>query len=343
MGVGAKLSTSCCCLLVTCFCRYVKIQNTLEGIFSCHSSSVSVFRTHHPHVMHALVPAQPPETPHAAASTVLLRDTPAGMQTLLLRRHTQMANMGGVYVFPGGKLDATDSDSSIALDQDVQTLHQTLGESALPATTAAALYVAALRETLEECGLLLAEPLHAGGMVDANHARDLLRQGQSLPKVLTTLQLRLTTRQMTPWSRWITPLVPSRATRRFDTRFFVAVAPAGQQAMHDSQETTASLWIAPRKALEHYRDGLMDLAPPQIMGLAHLARHANVHSVMQQARSQHPPTILPETFEHEGTRIICYPGDPLHSLSNAVLPGPTRLYQRGQQFVAHEGFEALFA
>lgn len=284
-----------------------------------------------------------PEIPRDAASVVLLRDTPAGIETLLLRRHAQMANMGGLYVFPGGKLDAADRDGAALLDQPAQTLHEGLGERALDPATAAGLHVAALREALEECGLLLAEPAQAQAPVDAPRARAMLREGQPLAQVLAALQLRLSTRRMCAWSRWITPVTPAMATRRFDTRFFVAQAPDGQEAGHDDEETTASVWIAPRTALEQYRDGQIDLAPPQIMGLAHLARHASVRSVMEQARLRRPPTVLPEAFEHEGARVICYPGDPLHSVRDRALPGPTRLYQREQRFFPGDGFESLFA
>jgi len=80
--------------------------------------------------MHALLPQSPPETPRAAASLILLRDSPEGLQTLLVCRHTQMVNMSGVCVFPGGKLDNADSEDGIALDQPLHTLHQQLGEAA---------------------------------------------------------------------------------------------------------------------------------------------------------------------------------------------------------------------
>jgi len=291
-------------------------------------------------------PATPthPETPRDAATVVLLRDTPAGLETLLLRRHAQMANMAGVYVFPGGKLDAADSEpASLALlDQDAAALHSGLGESDIPAAIAAGLHVAALREALEECGLLLAEPAQPQAVLDAPRARAMLREGQPLAQVLTALGLRLATRQLAPWSRWITPLAPAMGTRRFDTRFFVAPAPAGQTALHDNEETTESVWLAPRAALEQYHAGRIDLAPPQIMSLAQLARHATVQDVIAAARRQPPPTILPEAFDQDGVRTICYPGDPLHSVRERALPGPTRLRRQARHFLPEEGFEALF-
>lgn len=291
-------------------------------------------------------PAAPglPETPRAAATVVLLRDSTAGPEVLLLRRNAQASNMAGVYVFPGGKLDADDAtlDADTHLDQPHATLHANLNEPDTHSATAAGLYVAALREALEECGLLLAEPLGGTSAVNATRARAMLREGQPFAQVLGALQLRLQTRQLAPWSRWVTPLAATMGTRRFDTRFFVAQAPADQTALHDNEETTDSVWLAPRAALEQYRDGRIDLAPPQIMSLAHLARHASVASVLDAARRQPPPLILPEPFDHDGVRVLCYPGDAMHPVRERALPGPTRLHYHARRFTPEDGFEALF-
>ena len=286
----------------------------------------------------------PPETPRDAATVVLLRDAPTGLEVLLQRRHAQMANMAGMYVFPGGKLDDADREpaSAALLDQPTAHLHTALGESGTDAATAAGLHIAALREALEECGLLLAEPLGGTSAVNATRARAMLREGQPFAQVLGALQLRLQTRQLAPWSRWVTPLAPTMGTRRFDTRFFVAQAPADQTALHDNEETTDSVWLAPRAALEQYRDGRIDLAPPQIMSLAHLARHASVASVLDAARRQPPPLILPEPFDHDGVRVLCYPGDAMHPVRERALPGPTRLHYHARRFTPEDGFEALF-
>jgi 8-oxo-dGTP pyrophosphatase MutT (NUDIX family) len=291
-------------------------------------------------------PAAPglPETARAAATVVLLRDSTAGPEVLLLRRNAQASNMAGVYVFPGGKLDADDAtlDADTHLDQPHATLHANLNEPDTHSATAAGLYVAALREALEECGLLLAEPLGGTSAVNATRARAMLREGQPFAQVLGALQLRLQTRQLAPWSRWVTPLAPTMGTRRFDTRFFVAQAPADQTALHDNEETTDSVWLAPRAALEQYRDGRIDLAPPQIMSLAHLARHPSVASVLDAARRQRPPLILPEPFDHDGVRVLCYPGDAMHPVRERALPGPTRLHYHARRFTPEDGFEALF-
>jgi 8-oxo-dGTP pyrophosphatase MutT (NUDIX family) len=290
-----------------------------------------------------------PETPRDAATVVLLRDSAEGLQVLLQRRSAQMANMAGVYVFPGGKLEKADSDAdSLArLDQSAAQLHHQLGEPALSTEQASGLYVAALREAIEECGLLLA--VHAAPQANlANLAerapgiRAQLRAGQPFAQVLAEQGLQLGTQQLAPWSRWITPASPAMSTRRFDTRFFLAAAPAGQTAEHDNEEATTSVWLTPRTALEQYRDRHITLAPPQIMSLVQLVRYADVAQALQAARSRRPATIQPEPFMQDGLRTICYPGDPLHPVRERAMTGPTRLSEQNGRYWPEAGFAALF-
>ena len=283
--------------------------------------------------------------PRPAASVVLLRDDPAqGLQVLLLRRHARSNVLAGAYVFPGGKLDEADADPSVMarLDQSSQALHQALAEPELEAAQACGLFVAALREMVEEAGVLLA--LHGSAVaVDLARVRGLLREGVPFAQMLTQLDLRLDTRAVVPWSRWITPRTPSVMSKRFDTRFFVAQVPADQEAQHDDHETTESVWLTPRTALQRYWAGEIDFAPPQIMSLSYLARHERVASVMEEARGRGPVLIEPEPFAHEDGRLLTYPGDERHSVREQRLPGLTRLVYRNQRFEPMDGrFEAFF-
>ena len=280
-----------------------------------------------------------------AATVVMLRDAPAGLEVFLMKRHTLSDVLGGAYVFPGGKVDALDAELDMAahLDQPLPVLHAGLNEADISERTAGGLYVAALREAFEESGILMAQGLVCEG-VDCSRAAALLREGHGFNAVLAQMGLRLQTRSLVPWTRWITPTSPSVMNKRFDTRFFVSAVPAGQVAIHDNHETTDSIWLAPRTALQQYWAGQIALAPPQIMSLAHLARHASVDSVMAQARSRLPPLIQPEPFDLEGNRVICYPGDVRHSVRDLAMPGPTRLhYQAGnKRFEPIGGFDSLF-
>jgi 8-oxo-dGTP pyrophosphatase MutT (NUDIX family) len=268
-----------------------------------------------------------------AATVVLLRDGHQGLEVFLIKRHEKSEVMANTYVFPGGKLDAADLQVDWLLDQSPAALHQSLGEADLPLAHAQGLFVAAIRETFEECGVLFTDPTHLAQA--AQHKDD----APPFKQLVDGLSIILQTRQLQPWARWITPLNPLLSSKRFDARFFVAAVPTGQTALHDNFEASHSAWLAPRQALDLYWQRSIILAPPQIMSLVQLARHPTVHSVLQEARLRPPPLILPEAHEERGERFICYPGDPQHSNSELALPGPTRLYLRQQRFEPAGGFQ----
>jgi 8-oxo-dGTP pyrophosphatase MutT (NUDIX family) len=277
-----------------------------------------------------------------AATVIILRDSPDGLEVFLVKRHGLSDVLGGAYVFPGGKLDDSDAqlDEALHLDQPVADLHTALAEPGLPPQLAKGLYVAALREAFEECGVLFAQDA-APSQCDAL-ARQ-LKDGRMFNLALAEANLRLHTRAVAPWSRWITPKMPSISSKRFDTRFFVAALPEGQIASHDNVETTQSVWLKPRTALEQYWSREIEMAPPQIMTLAHLSRFADVASALAAARSGAPLLIQPEPFDEGGERVLTYPGDTWHSVRTRAMPGPTRLRYRNKRFEPELGFEALFA
>jgi 8-oxo-dGTP pyrophosphatase MutT (NUDIX family) len=284
--------------------------------------------------------------PRASATVVLLRlDPQKGLQVFLLRRHTASAVLGGAYVFPGGKLDEADcaSDVHTYLDTSPQALHSTLGEPDLSFHTAAGLYVAAVREALEECGVLFARlGPHDALAHDAQQRQQwqqALHGGQGFADVLHRAGLCVDTQHLAPWSRWITPMQPSVTNKRFDTRFFVAVLPEGQHPIHDNIEAIDSVWLSPREALDRYWAGDLPLAPPQIMTLVSLLPHTDTASVLQVAKRRAPPLILPEAFDEEGVRVLCYPGDPRHSVAQRAMRGPTRLRFVAGRFEPSTGFE----
>lgn len=273
----------------------------------------------------------------ASATVVLLREGAGGPEVFLLRRHGLSDVLGGAYVFPGGKVDPEDAGLDNRLDQPRHALHAALGEPGLAPLDAAALYTAAVRELFEETGVLLA---HVTPETAAS-AWTQLREGQRFHELAMRLALALSVQGLLPWSRWITPMVGGVVRKRFDTRFFVALLPAGQEARHDEHEATEGLWLTPRAALQQYWDGAIELAPPQIMTLAHLARHVSAAAVLDEARGRTPPTIHPEPFEQDGLRVLCYPGDPRHSIALRAMPGPTRLCWRNRRFEPEAGLAAL--
>ena len=275
--------------------------------------------------------------PAPSASVMLLRDGALGLEVLLVKRHGNSRVLGGVHVFPGGKLDAEDRTAT-GLDRPPAVLQQALAEPGLALDMAAGLHVAALRETFEEVGLLLHEGLQPGQTAEL---RARLSAGGRFHEACDQMGLVLQTRQLLPWSRWITPRMPSVSDRRFDTRFFVARAPTDHAPVLDAHEVTEAVWLRPKEALERYWAGELGLVPVQILTLVQLAAHAHVASALQQAAKNPPPLIEPEPFDVEGQRVICYPGDPAHPVRQPVWTGPTRLTWRNRRFEPEGGLAAL--
>ena len=290
-------------------------------------------------------PAADPLQPRPASTLVLLRDVDGALEVLLLKRHSLSDVHGGAHVFPGGKLDPADSrlDSESRLDESTASLHARLGEPALDPSLAAGLFVAALREAFEESGILLAHGATPALCREAAaHARTLAGATDgAFNALLAEFGLRLRVVDLVPYSRWVTPAMGQN--KRFDTRFFVASAPAGALACHDNHETTEAIWMRPRAALQRNWDHEIVFAPPQIMTLAQLGRHASVQSVLAEARSRPPPVIAPVPIGQGAGRVMCYPGDPAHPVRERAMPGPLRLLGRNGRFEPEQGFEAFFA
>jgi 8-oxo-dGTP pyrophosphatase MutT (NUDIX family) len=254
--------------------------------------------------------------PRHAATVMLLRDGADGPEVFMVRRHGLSDVLGGAYVFPGGKVDADDAQPALLAraDRPAADLHAALGEPALDPETAASMFVAALRETFEEAGLLLAGGAAA---VDPARAAALAREGLAFGELLARLDASLAVGRLVPFTRWITPVIPSVQSKRFDTRFFAVRVAGDTVARHDDRETTESEWLAPRAALERYWAREIALAPP--------------------------PTIQPEPIKVDGLRVVAYPGDPAHPVAARAMPGPTRLVFRDDRFEPVGGFGALFA
>lgn len=243
--------------------------------------------------------------PVASATVIMVREGADGPEVFLLQRHGLSDVLGGAYVFPGGKVDKEDAAGIGELDLGLEEMHRALGEPELSLEEAGALYAGALRELQEEAGVTLS----ASALV--------------------------------PWSRWITPIVGGVVRKRFDARFFIALADASHDARHDGYETIESGWHRPRDALEQYWLREIELAPPQIMTLQHIARFPTGRQAVDAARSRKPPLILPHSWQEPEGRAVCYPGDELHPVRERAMPGPTRLFWRNKRFEPDGGLQTL--
>jgi 8-oxo-dGTP pyrophosphatase MutT (NUDIX family) len=291
--------------------------------------------------IHSTVVDTPP-LPSATVMVVREASGPHGLEVLMMRRHGNSGVLGGAHVFPGGKVDPADQVAQASLwDASPQACRSALNESELADSMVMGLYAAALRETFEECGLVLGAP--ASVQTDAvAQVRSAMGGSGDFLAAMQAVGGPWAASALLPWSRWITPRVASMMSKRFDTRFFLAVAPAGQATQHCEREATEAVWLAPRVALERAWERDIELAPPQIMSLAHLARLGSVAAALAWAKAHAPALIAPEPFDEDGERVICYPGDPAHSQPGLPWPGATsRLVFRNGRFEAPGGLAAL--
>jgi 8-oxo-dGTP pyrophosphatase MutT (NUDIX family) len=216
--------------------------------------------------------------PVPAATVILVRDGDAGPEVLLLRREARAVFGAGAHVFPGGRVDTADHDTVRAGLGGALTDPRGSGELNLPGG-GLAYWVAALRECYEEAGLLLASGERASGVAADTALRQALRAGEtSLANICRDYDLRLATGRMRYFSHWITP---RGQPRRFDTRFFLAPAPAGQTASACGQETFDPCWLRPALALERVRQGCMVVMRPTRVTLESLAGYASAAALLQ--------------------------------------------------------------
>lgn len=273
-------------------------------------------------------PARPPVTPRDAATVVLLRDTPAGYEVFLVRRHAKSGFMGGATVFPGGKLDEQDRDARILArvrGRASAEAARVLDELDMP-ERALALFVAAIRETFEEAGVLLAEVARPDAIA-AERAR--LEQGASFADVLDALGAELRLDWLVPLSRWVTPAVEPR---RFDARFFLTRIPPGQTAARDARETTEAHWLSPADALAHDLADRILLPPPTLRTLENLSVHAAIDDALEAARRGTPPLVRPAFVHDDDGPSLVLPGDPAHAERERVVAGPTRFVLENGRF-----------
>ena len=266
-------------------------------------------------------PFDPAAVPIRAAATVMLvRDHPInGLEVFMLQRTLAAVFAKGMYVFPGGRVDANDNEDQLEAICDGLDDEEASALLGIP-NGGLSYWVAAIRECFEEAGVLLARPTNSNELVRfdtdsalqnrfsvARHA--IHDSNMSLVELCATENLRLVTNNIHYVSHWITPL---GEPRRFDTRFFIARAPEAQEPLHDDNETIASLWVSPIEALERHARGDLAMIPPTTSNLQFLAPHGTTTDALNAAKKIGTPTaILPKLkTDAEGKVIgITMPGD----------------------------------
>ncbi|MGH3373494.1 MAG: NUDIX hydrolase [Actinoallomurus sp.] len=247
--------------------------------------------------------------PRDASTVILLRDSPEGeLLVYLLRRVSSMKFAPGAYVFPGGSVDPRDGDLAVGWSGPSPAEWGTaFGASE---TLARELVCAAVRETFEESGVLLAGPAEDAIVPDTSaddwetDREALLDRSQSLAELLARRDLVLRGDLLRPWAHWITPEIEER---RYDTRFFVAALPAGQRARDVSTESDRVTWMRPADAVAGARRGEMPMLPPTLVTLAELSGYGSVADVLAARRDIRPR--LPEARVVDGEAFLVLPED----------------------------------
>ncbi|MDE2980767.1 MAG: NUDIX hydrolase [Gemmatimonadota bacterium] len=241
------------------------------------------------------VPATP-AVPHPSATVVLMREGGEGPEVLLLRRNRATGFVPGAYVFPGGRVDAADGEDALAERWDGLTRGAAAGRLGIAPDAdppAIAYYGAALREAVEETGLLAGVVAVHGpprGEVVREAREALLGGGASFAAVLRKLGARLDGGAVEYIAHWVTPEVEPR---RYDTRFFAARVPAGSKAVYDRREMTDAVWLTPGAALDRHRSGRLPMIFPTIRTLEDLCDFGSVDELLGHYRARAIKRVQP--------------------------------------------------
>ena len=244
--------------------------------------------------------------PRPASTILLLRDSAAqqDIEVFMMVRHYEIDFNSGALVFPGGSVDK--GDREIIANADLFTGGEELDADAL------SFRIAAIRETFEESGILLARPKGSKTLIDAprasaieaGHRKDLCDGSVSFLKVLSDNELVLALDELIPYAHWITP---EGMPKRFDTWFFLAAAPPDQLGTHDGKESTDSIWVSPREAVAGGESGRFKLPFPTTRNLIKLGKQVRVQAALDDARGKPVVAVMPVMTRLNGGRQLRIP------------------------------------
>jgi 8-oxo-dGTP pyrophosphatase MutT (NUDIX family) len=253
-----------------------------------------------------------------------LRDGDVSPETLLLERHSRSEFLPDMYVFPGGRVDPHDHE----LDEELLGIGAAAARDALTTVDpelARGFFVAAIRETFEEAGILLARPRGSRELVEGERVVRLgeerlqMQAGElTLRDLLEREDLELAADLLAIHAHWITP---EGVPRRFDTLFFSALAPADHLAAHDGVESTQHAWLRPEDALEQTRNKERQMIFPTSCNLEVLQGFASAREVFEASRKRPVVPVLPRFEQRAGGRELIIPPEAGYPTSSELLPG----------------------
>jgi 8-oxo-dGTP pyrophosphatase MutT (NUDIX family) len=253
--------------------------------------------------------------PLKPASTVLMvRDCDKGtdkLEVFMVVRHHQIDFASGALVFPGGKVDAADLNPELAAHLPA---NQSLDDPLL------SFKIAAIREAFEECFVLLARCNNSKEMVAPDrvtalaekYRREMQAGDIDILSMAREEDLELATDQLAHYSHWVTPVF---MPKRFDTHFFIAIAPAEQLAVHDGEESIDSVWVGPNEAMKGAEDGIYTIIFPTLMNIEYLARYKSAQDAVERAAKTETVTVLPTMEITDEGKFLNIPAEADYSLT----------------------------
>jgi 8-oxo-dGTP pyrophosphatase MutT (NUDIX family) len=241
----------------------------------------------------------------------------------MVQRHHQVDFARGALVFPGGKVDPADREPTL----------RARCTGAPDSNDELAVSVAAIRETFEESGILLARPGPSGEVVSGERLReiesrhrDTLNHGQTtLREIIDAEDLTLACDLLTPFAHWITPEI---SPKRFDTHFFLVAAPPDQVALHDGGESVDSTWTTPSAALADAAAGRCTIVFPTRLNLMKLARSHAVEEALATARAATIVTVLPRIEHTDAGAVLRIPAEAGYDVVDAPLDALAAAFRR---------------
>lgn len=249
-----------------------------------------------------------------AATIMMLRDGPEGLEVFMVVRHHQIDFASGALVFPGGKADPEDFEPALIPHLD----------GAADADDMRAIQVSAIREAFEECGILLAreegsrELVRGERLAELEDFRRSLHQGEvSILQFVQEQKLRLACDRLVHFAHWVTPeMMP----KRFDTHFFLAEAPADHLAVHDGHESVDSVWIRPADVLEQAARGERTVIFPTLRNVEKLGTFMTVAEALEAAAGAEVVRVLPWTERRDDGTWLCIPPEAGYAVSEERMP-----------------------
>ena len=253
-----------------------------------------------------------------AATVLLVRDCEKNtdpLEVFMVVRHHQIDFASGALVFPGGKVDEADLKKEL---QDHLPANQDLNDPLL------SFKIASIREAFEECHILLARDRVTGKLVGPDrvelltekYRKDMQAGDIDILKMADAENLELATEMLAHYSHWVTPTF---MPKRFDTHFFIAIAPEEQLAFHDGEESVDSVWIGPNEAIQAAEAGKYTIIFPTMMNIEYLTRYKSAADAISDAHATDTVTVLPVVEKTAEGKFLNIPAEADYSLTRRKI------------------------